>query len=155
MDIQICDLETDGLNAKEIFVVGIIDYKTDEYIGYTGDDIPEGLLRLSKADYIIGHNYRGFDAKVIKKLTEGLVTIPPVKIIDTLDYSRALFPKMPSHKLKDWGLLFDYPKIEFNDFSKFTPEMNTYCEQDCRITKRMIDFFRTVSPDIDELFDSF
>ena len=155
MDVLFCDLETSGINPSEISVVGVIDFKTGKYTGYTGDDIPEGLLRISRADYVIGHHFRGYDAKVIKNLTEGLITIPPTKIIDTLDYSRALFPKMPSHKLKDWGLIFDYPKLEFSDFSKYTPEMNVYCEQDCRITVRMIDFFRTISPDIEELFASF
>jgi DNA polymerase-1 len=38
------------------------------------------------------------------------------------------------HSLEAWGLRLNYPKSEFDDFSKFTPEMLKYCQRDVMLT---------------------
>jgi len=120
-------------------MVGIIDLVTDEYTAYIGDDeVPEGLMRLAEAELVVGHNFRGYDAPVIKRLSGGLIDLTQVE--DTLDLSRRLFPSRPSHSLEAWGLEFGYPKLHFKDFSKFSPEMVPYCERDVRLNKRLYEY---------------
>jgi hypothetical protein len=133
------DLECDSLKPSTIYVVGVLDYDTDIFRAYTGDAVSEGLMRLAEADIVIGHNFKGYDAKHIRILTEGIIDIPNDKIIDTLDLSRAAYPEWKSHKLETWGLFLGYPKIYFKDFSKFDPKMVPYCQQDCVITKKVFD----------------
>jgi DNA polymerase III epsilon subunit-like protein len=131
--VLVCDIETDGFKPTVIWCVGIIDLETDEYTAYYGDDIPEGLLRLADADRVVGHYFKGYDAPVIEKLTEGLVKLDPNKIDDTCEISRALFPEMPDHKLETWGEVLGLPKGKFKDFSKFSNEMLVYLERDVRL----------------------
>jgi DNA polymerase-1 len=133
------DIETNGLKPDRIWMVGIIDLVTDEYTAYIGDDeVPVGLMRLAEAELVVGHNFKGYDAPVIKRLSDGLIDLTRVE--DTLDLSRRLFPNRSSHSLEAWGLEFGYPKLHFKDFSKFSPEMVPYCERDVRLNKRLYEF---------------
>lgn len=141
MDIIVADLETNGFKPNVIHVVGVLDLATDEFIAYTGDDVPEGLLRIQRADRIIGHHFRGYDKVQIERLTEGLILLPDEKIDDTLEIARALFPEMENHKLKTWGEILGSHKIEYEGgFDEFDPRMVPYCEQDCRLNKILYEF---------------
>lgn len=139
MSILIADIETDGFNPSVIWVLGVLDWETDEYTSYTGDDIPEGLMRLVEADLVVGHNFVGFDAVQIEKLTGGLVKIETDNIYDTLLEARKLI-KMKNHKLSEWGEIFGFPKGDHKDFSRLSPEMLVYCERDVRLTRKVFDF---------------
>jgi DNA polymerase III alpha subunit (gram-positive type) len=142
MEILVGDLETNGLKPNIIWAVGVIDMNTDEYTAYVGEDeVPIGLMRLAQADRVVGHNFRGYDAKVIRDLTEGLITIDDAKIDDTVELSRVLFPEMPNHKLGTWGEIFGFPKLDFKNFDKFDPEMLPYMERDVRLNKMLYQFF--------------
>jgi DNA polymerase-1 len=44
------------------------------------------------------------------------------------------------HSLAAWGARLKEPKGDFHDFSKLSPEMVTYCQQDVRVTGRLYDF---------------
>jgi hypothetical protein len=63
-----------------------------------------------------------------------------------LDYRR--FGDEMGHGLKLWGKYFNYPKIEFEDWSAYTPEMHEYCLQDVRLTvkvhKKVMDEFQAL-----------
>jgi hypothetical protein len=142
--ILVADLECNSLHPSIIHMVGILDYITDEFHDYHEDDVAEGLLRLSTADKIIFYNGVGYDVPVIKRLTSGLVTIKRDKIIEVLDLSRSLV-KLPNHKLKQWGELFDFPKGDHTDFSKWSPSMSAYCERDCRLTKKVFDLLNEMN----------
>lgn len=145
MTTLIADLETDGIKPNRIWMVGIKDHDTGEYTSYVGDDeVPIGLMRLMEADIVVGHNFKGYDAKVIKKLTDGLIEIPKEKIIDTCELSRSMFPQMPNHKLESWGEIFNFPKIKYDKgFEQFHPEMVPYCKQDVELNAVLYDFFLT------------
>lgn len=135
------DLETNAIYEPSIIhMVGIVDFATDEYTSYHGDAVPEGLIRLSQADLVIGHNFRLYDAAQIERMTDGLIVIPKDKIIDTLDLSRSLVQDFPDHKLSTWGDALGFPKGDHKDFSRYTPAMDIYCERDCRLTKRIFEF---------------
>lgn len=134
--ILVADLECESLKPTMIHMVGILDFHTDEFCDYHGDEVVDGLLRLAEADKIIFYNGTGYDVPVISKLTNGLVNIRKDQIIETLDLSRA-YCKLKNHKLATWGEMFDFPKGDHSDFTKWSPEMSTYCERDCRLTKKV------------------
>ncbi len=138
--VLVADIEADGLKPTTIWVVGVLDWETDEYTSYTGDDIPEGLVRLMEADLVVGHNFRGYDAPQIERLTGGLVTIDRTKIWDTCDKSRKLVKELKKHGLKEWGEIFGFPKGDHTDWSRLSPEMEVYCERDVRLTRKVFDF---------------
>lgn len=142
----VADIETDAIyKPTTIHMVGILDYDTDEFTAYVGEDeVPLGLLRIQEADRVIGHNFRDYDKKQIERLTEGLITLDDNKIDDTLEIARALFPQLKSHKLAVWGDILGLPKLEYEgDFLRFTPEMIPYCERDCRVNKLLYEFLLT------------
>ena len=141
MSILIADLETNGFTPDTIWVVGILDYDTDEFRSYTGEDVAEGLMRIAEADLVIGHNFGVYDAAVIDKLTDGLIIIDVDRIVDTLAMGRRLLPEMKKQSLEEWGDILGLPKIVFNEgFDRFHPKMVPYCERDCRLNKRVFDF---------------
>jgi hypothetical protein len=154
--ILVADIETNAIhNPTRFWVLGILDYHTDEFTGHVGDDdIAEGLMRLEEADLIIGHNFLGYDNKNITRLTDGVFVLDKEKIIDTVKLSRSLVKEFdtsrggPGHGLKAWGDLFGYPKGNWDKFDRFYPEMVPYCEQDCRITKKVFDFVNEIETGI-------
>ena len=55
--------------------------------------------------------------------------------IDTLVLSYLYNPGLENgHGLEAWGKRLKYPKGDFNDFSRLTPEMVTYCRNDVELT---------------------
>ena len=141
MSILVGDLETDGFKPHNIWVVGVLDYATDEFTAYTGENVAEGLMRLAEADLVIGHNFSDYDAAVIEKLTDGMIVIDPAKIVDTLTLGRRVLPEMKCQKLEEWGEILGWPKIKFDEgFDQFRQSMVPYCQRDCEVTKRVFDF---------------
>ena len=134
MSILIADLECDSLKPSTIHMVGILDYETDQFTDYNGENVAEGLVRIAEADKVIFYNGLGYDVPVIERLTEGLVTIKRDRVIECLDLSRR-YVTMKNHKLATWGDLFDFPKGDHSDFTRYSKEMSVYCERDCRLTK--------------------
>lgn len=142
MTVLVGDIETNGLKPNIIWCVGVLDIDTGEYTSYVGDEeVPVGLMRLAEADVVVGHYFKGYDAPVIKKLTDGLITIDEDKIIDTCELSREFFPDLPNHKLETWGEIFEDHKIKYDKgFERFHPEMVPYLEQDVRLNARLYKF---------------
>lgn len=64
-------------------------------------------------------------------------------MIDTLVVSRLLnFNRPGGHSAAQFGEEFGFPKIDFHDFSKLTPEMEAYLEQDVRLGHRIFEHFQ-------------
>ena len=138
MSSLVFDIETDDLNATKIWCLSTCDSKTEELNSYYGDTLQEGIKKLEDADKLIGHNIIGFDIPVIRKLTG--VDLSNKKLVDTLVLSRLFNPvREGNHGLESWGFRLDLPKIEFDDYSSFSPEMVTYCERDVLLNKRVYD----------------
>ena len=144
MSVLIADLECDSLKPSVIHMIGVVDWATDEFTDYHGDEIADGLLRLEAADKVIMFNGRGYDVPVIERLTNGLVHIGEDKLIEVLDLSRR-YAELPNHKLATWGELFDFPKGDYHDFSRYTTAMSVYCERDCRLTKKVFDLLNEMA----------
>jgi len=148
----IFDLETNGFlsDATKIHSIVIKDIDTKQVFSYHGDKIGRGLYILSGASLLVGHNILKFDLPVIEKL------YPEYKIegevFDTLLVSRLIWTNRKEldfqmkelplnlagrHSLESWGYRLGLRKGDYakeNDFSVWTPAMQTYCERDVEVT---------------------
>jgi hypothetical protein len=62
---------------------------------------------------------------------------PPQHGLDTLILSKLIDYSRKGHSIEDYGLEFDYEKIKFTDFSKYSPEMDAYCKRDVDICEKI------------------
>ena len=160
MGLNLCvDIETNGLYNEVTRVHCIVakDIETGEVVS---DKSPEEMLpMLEKADSIIGHNFVDYDLRVLEKLFKIKLDID--KIIDTMLLSHMLHPHLKRHKdcpasketidgrrqigphsLENWGYCLGLGKIEYEDWSKFTPEMLERCKGDVEITHKLYNKFK-------------
>lgn len=119
--------------------------------------IRDGLRMLSEADELQGHNVLDFDLPAIKKVYPDFVY--KAKVRDTLLISRLIWTDIDqddyilakkgtlparligSHSLESWGYRLGVLKGEFHrsgDFSKWSPEMQSYCEQDVNVNLALV-----------------
>ena len=126
----IFDIETDGLKPTVVWVICAIK-----------DGVMVTLEMPSKADVesllegvteVIGHNIMAYDIPALEKLLG--ISFDNVKVTDTLVMSRLYNPSLEGgHSLGKWGERLKFPKGDYNDWTKLTPEMVGYCQQDCRV----------------------
>jgi hypothetical protein len=161
----VVDLETNGLyqDVTKIHCIVAKNIDTGEYAIYRSDTSHQGVLRsvlhkLDKADQVIGHNFIDYDMRVLEKL-QG-IKLDVNKITDTLLLSHMLCPHhsrhpdapasketssgrraIGPHSLENWGYYLGLGKIEYEDWSKFTPEMLERCKGDVEITERLYKHF--------------
>ena len=160
------DLETDGLlnDLTKIHCLVIYDSDTDTTIVYNdqGNEEPivRGVQRLEDADVIVGHNVIAFDIPVIRKIYPWFM--PTAFVLDTLLLSRLYhtdileidkkrsIQNMPlqvygKHSLESYGYRLGEYKGEFGkstDWQMWSPEMETYCCQDVKVTTKLCDHFQ-------------
>jgi hypothetical protein len=135
----IFDIETDGLDPTVIWCLcGTIGDENTPYSEFTIQrprkcDIE---LLLHNVDEVIGHNIMAYDIPAIEKILG--VSFDNVKITDTLVLSRLYNPSLEGgHSLSKWGERLNFPKGDYDDWTKLTPEMVGYCQQDVRVTQRL------------------
>lgn len=132
--------------------------------------IRDGVTMLSKAKYWAGHNIIKYDIPVLRKLFPAIMRTANAFAFDTLVVARLVksaieveddkkisagkFPPRlrKAHSLEAWGVRLgelkgDFGKAEVPEddtgesiWSKWTPEMQEYCEQDVRVTTRLHKF---------------
>lgn len=93
----------------------------------------------------MGHNALSFDIPALNELLG--IGFDLGRVIDTLVLSYLYNPQLPKpktlkgnkgpHSLEAWGHRFNDFKGDYNDWSKLTPEMVDYCEQDVRLTTKV------------------
>lgn len=125
------DIETDSLDATVIHV--LVAKRVGQQGFYVIRDA-QTFKRLAKQVTLwIGHNVIGFDIPQIKKLWG--YEIPLKDVADTLVMSRLADPtRKGGHSL---DALSGNEKIDFHDFSTYTPEMLAYCKQDVAINEKV------------------
>ena len=109
------------------------------------------------------HNGHNFDLIQLKHLWG---TKFNNEVHDTLLLSRLIFPNLRdsddlepkklngSHSLRAWGQRFKFPKGDFNGpWENFDPEMVPYCEQDCKITRKLHQYILKQKSDGNELYN--
>ena len=157
------DIEANNLLPKvnRIHCLAVMDADTQEEWVFNDEHssentIESGLELLDTADVIAGHNVINYDLVVLEKL---MGWKPKAEVRDTLILSRLIYsnmferdlvrrktdpefpPKMTGrHSLKAWGYRLGILKglhIENHGFEKWTPELESYCLQDVKITAEL------------------
>ena len=132
------DIETDDLNATKIWCIVCQDIDTRKVYKFGPDKIEAGLDLLKEAKTLIGHNIIGFDIPVIKNLYD--VDLLSKKIVDTLVLSRLYNPvRDGGHSLETWGFRLKFPKVDFQEFETYSPEMLEYCVNDVKLNSLVHD----------------
>jgi DNA polymerase-1 len=129
----IWDIEADNLlrDVKQIWCHVFLNINTGEKVKLRPGDTRWREL-MEESTLIVGHNILGYDFTVLEKLygfrrRRDLVVHDTFIMSLVLDYNR--FPG-GQHSLENWGKALGYEKIHFDDFSRFSEEMLTYCERD-------------------------
>ena len=158
------DIETNGLlkTVSKVHCLVTYDTETDKLNTYnnqgTCPSIVEGLLTLSNAEHLIGHNIIGYDLPAIRKI------YPHFKLsgkpFDTLILSRLFHPNLFAidenrknmepklkgrHSLAAWGYRLGEYKGEFGettDWAEWSQEMEDYCQQDVKVTMKLCKHFQ-------------
>ena len=138
----IFDIETNGLFPDKIWCLVAQEISTKEIFSFSDydDDLPslqEGLDLLSNARILAGHNIIGFDLVILKRLL-GWTPSPETTIWDTLTMSQLnMYDRGHRHGLAGWGQHFNYEKLEFDDWDKYSREMLTYCIRDVELNTKV------------------
>ena len=143
MTTLIADIEADGLlfDITMLHQISVIDVDAPGIIeSYHGSDIQQGLDRLAAADWLVMHNGIGYDLPAIEIVTG--IKLDWRKVFDTLVMSRLGNPQREGgHSLAAWAPRIgkDMEKVENEDWSVWTENMERRCGEDCRITLAIYD----------------
>lgn len=144
----IFDIETDGLLLDvSKFWVGVaycIETK-EEKIFYEAQDM---VTYLNEADTLVGHNIIGYDIPTLNKLS--IIHInSSIRLIDTLILAKLAYydkDKSWSHSLDAYGERLGEKKGSYNDWSRYTKEMEEYCKQDVKVTYKLYQHLKRKTP---------
>lgn len=133
----ILDLEADSLKPKIIHCIVVKELTTGKVKSFVQEqcytEFPQYANQVTK---FIGHNIISFDVPVINRLLN--MNIPLEALEDTMILSQLMNPvRDGGHSLEAWGVKLGFPKMEHNDFTRFTSEMLAYCKQDVELTNRV------------------
>ncbi len=117
---------------------------TDQFGYWQNGTLLDGWDMLMRADLLVAHNGTDYDMPVLRRLVapEGHDVSTEPKLVDTLVWSRFLYPDRRNHpnnkfgskpnSLEAWGKRLKVLKKKFKQFgfSKLTPAMFDYCDQD-------------------------
>jgi len=132
----IWDIETDGLKPKTIWCLCAI--KGDQM--YTLENPTAEMVKELFSDVTehVGHNLINYDIPAVERILGVKVT---GDVTDTLVLSRLYNPNLEGgHSLDAWGQRLKFPKGEYYDWTRLTPEMLEYCKQDVRVTEQVLSF---------------
>ena len=132
----IWDIETDGLKPKTIWCLCVI--KGNQM--YTLENPTAEMVKELFSDVTehVGHNLINYDIPAVERILGVKVT---GDVTDTLVLSRLYNPNLEGgHSLDAWGQRLKFPKGEYYDWTRLTPEMLEYCKQDVRVTEQVLAF---------------
>ena len=136
MKQMILDIETDGLDPTVVWCAVFNDVDTGDTVVLEHPTKADIQAVIDTCDVIIGHNMIGYDQPVLERLLD--IDFSGVKIEDTLVMSRLDNPSREGgHSLASWGTRLGFPKGDYNDWTRLTPEMVSYCIQDTEVTRRL------------------
>jgi DNA polymerase-1 len=139
----IIDIEADKLeNPTKIWCVCLKDIATGEYYVFRNlhedqTEVEKFKALVKRCKRLVGHNILGYDYPVLCNLIHFHDCISLTNIIDTLIISKLFDYSRQGHSIEDYGIEFNLPKGEFNDWSRLTKEMVTYCIRDVDICQRI------------------
>lgn len=131
--VIVIDIEADSLTPSKIWCMCWKDILTKEKGTIIDMKELREFFEAHRDALFIGHNILRFDGPVLNKFVDARITAD--NCIDTLIMSMLYHPSLPGgHSLSEWGARLGNAKIDFHDFSRLTPEMIKYCEQDVEVT---------------------
>ena len=151
--MRVCvDVEANSLNKPtKIWLVVCKDIDTGIYYSWkdlcTDETALQSFLNFSRGvSTWIGHNILGYDLPHLKTLLSLDWSVD--KVVDTLIISRMVdYSRQGGHSIEQYGEEFGYPKIKFNDFSKYSKEMEEYCVRDVDICHRIYNKYKRIISD--------
>lgn len=166
--VLVFDIETTGLEIdSKIHCLCIHDSRSNEITSYndTGNSpsITTGVTALDDSCWLVGHNIIGFDLPVLQHhfpflnghgRTIDTALLSRLKYPDLMerDAKSTLVPKhlWGRHSLEAWGYRLKDLKGDYNnpntDWSTWTQDLEDYCKQDVKLTRRLYTHFQKVLP---------
>ena len=134
--VYVIDIEADSLHPTVIWCMCWRNVLTGQ-VGECRDLYSiKDFFSSTVGAYYVGHNILKFDAPVLARLAGTDIGVH--NCIDTLVLSTLYSPSLQNgHSLGAWGERLGKDKINFNDWSKLSDEMVTYCHMDVTITTEL------------------
>ena len=132
------DIEGDALPSTKLWCACCVNIISGEEVSLVGEAAIKEWFeeKIGEGSKFIAHNMLGYDGPTLNHLLKLKLSLN--MIIDTMVLSMLYSPSITGgHGLEAWGKRFRFPKGKFTDFSRYTPEMLTYCMQDARICRRI------------------
>lgn len=139
------DVEGNGLDPTKLWCVCLVNLVSGEEVYFTQAKPFRDWLKKNDDVSFVTHNGLKADIPWLNALWN--TGIEATKVVDTFVLSQLFDPNLPkpegapsdtgTHSLKSWGIRVNSPKIDFEDWSKFSDEMLTYCFQDVRLTLKV------------------
>jgi len=134
------DIETDGLlvTVSKAWIIGFDDLVTNERKWWLDGDLG-WMEEFDDAVLLVGHNIIGYDLPAMFKVFRWKPN-PLCRFHDTMLMSQAQNYrrfKNSRHRLEDWGEFFGLPKGDHSDWTKWSPEMQTYWNRDMDLTGKV------------------
>jgi DNA polymerase-1 len=134
----VLDIEANGFHPDTIWCCSVQHLRGQEEPRTFLD--AQGLKEFldgNKGVPLYAHNGLGYDYPILERLWD--IDLSGRQLFDTLVLSRLASPSRDGgHSLESWGERLRFPKGTQPDFSRFSEEMVGYCEQDVRVTRRMV-----------------
>lgn len=135
-DFYCIDIEADSLTPTVIWCLCWENIKTKQTGKCTSHDEINQFFDRTRGSFYVGHNILKFDAPTLNRLLGTGLTVS--KLLDTLVYSTLYSPSIEGgHSLAAWGERIGFEKLEYNDWTRLTQEMITYCQRDVEITANL------------------
>ncbi len=150
----VIDIECNSLhNPSQIWLIVCKDLETNSYHIFrnlTTDDTERKRFNefTRNVNHWIGHNFLGYDYPVLNN--HNLLCDEDIALhcTDTLVISRLVDYPRQAHSIENYGMEFRYQKIKFNDWTKYSKEMEDYCVRDVEICERIYGkYFNYISDD--------
>ena len=131
------DIEGNLIPSTKVYCCVCINVVTKEVVRLVGEEeVREWFANRPRTDKYVGHNILGYDGPTLNRLL-GL-KIGLNQLIDTMLMSMLYNPSLENgHSLESWGYRLGFRKTPHTDFSRFTPEMLEYCENDTELCRRV------------------
>lgn len=140
----VCDIETNSLKGYTAIHVAVLrDIDTGEVHVYRACHANPEVLSDALRDCVllVGHNILDFDIPALRYF--GIKLQQSTKVIDTLVLSKLLDYNNPmGHSLEAWGETFGVQKSSWNDFSRWSQELEDRCIIDTLINLKLYQKFK-------------
>ena len=137
----IIDIEADGLNPTQIWCIVCKDTETNEVYTWEPDTLKDFKKFSENITTWVGHNLLGYDLPVLHRLLG--IDVPLDNVVDTLVISRLLDSQRSKHSLKFWGESLGYPKVEHEEWDRYSPEMLHRCIEDVHLNHQVYTALQT------------